>query len=196
MHNLPNIITSIRLLCALVLIVECFCGSAPQHFLLLFIAAAVSDMLDGYIARRFEWCTEFGANLDSISDLCLYLSVVLFFSIYAKSSVCHAIAYIAIGLLTQAAHLTFAFRKHGEFPAYHSDYSRICAYICGIGTVAFWTLHLSEILPCLAIIWTSCSIEGLVITKILKRPVTNVANIPVAMKMYRQQLLQDMMVRR
>jgi len=45
--------------------------SDPQKNLLsmlLFVAAAITDLLDGYIARRYRFSTPFGAFLDPVAD--------------------------------------------------------------------------------------------------------------------------------
>ncbi len=43
-------------------------GGYATTALVLFVIAAVSDVLDGYIARHIEQPTEFGARLDPIAD--------------------------------------------------------------------------------------------------------------------------------
>lgn len=43
----------------------------------VFIAAASSDGIDGWIARRFDQCSEFGAFIDPIADKALLLTGVL-----------------------------------------------------------------------------------------------------------------------
>lgn len=43
----------------------------------LFILAAVSDGIDGFIARRFKQRSEFGAVMDPLADKCLLLSAII-----------------------------------------------------------------------------------------------------------------------
>jgi cardiolipin synthase (CMP-forming) len=40
-----------------------------------FFIAGVSDLADGYIAKRFGWTTEFGKWLDPVADKCLLITV-------------------------------------------------------------------------------------------------------------------------
>ena len=42
---------------------------------LLFVAAGVSDAVDGFIARRFDMRSEFGAYLDAVADKALLVSI-------------------------------------------------------------------------------------------------------------------------
>jgi cardiolipin synthase len=74
--NLPNLITLARLLCvplAIWLILEARYGVAFW----VFVAAGISDALDGYIAKRFDQRTPLGALLDPIADKALLAGVFI-----------------------------------------------------------------------------------------------------------------------
>ena len=49
--------------------------------LTVFITAAASDGVDGWIARRFDQCSELGAFLDPIADKALVLTAIIILSI-------------------------------------------------------------------------------------------------------------------
>ena len=74
--NIPNLFTLLRLALAPFVIREILLG----HHLLaleLFSIAAVTDALDGELARRFRATTAAGAYLDPIADKCLLSGVFL-----------------------------------------------------------------------------------------------------------------------
>ena len=74
--NLPNLITLARLLCvplAIWLIVEARYGVVFW----VFVAAGVSDALDGWIAKRWNQRTPLGALLDPIADKALLAAVYI-----------------------------------------------------------------------------------------------------------------------
>jgi cardiolipin synthase len=74
--NLPNLITLARLLCvplAIWLIVEARYGVVFW----VFVAAGVSDALDGWIAKRWDQRTPLGALLDPIADKALLAAVYI-----------------------------------------------------------------------------------------------------------------------
>ena len=74
--NLPNLITLARLFCvplAIWLIAEERYGAAFW----VFVAAGVSDALDGYIAKNFDRRTQLGALLDPVADKALLTGVYL-----------------------------------------------------------------------------------------------------------------------
>src|SRR5580658_3299041 len=74
MRHLPNLICLIRI--ALVWpIVSAMRSGAYLPALALFIAAAVSDGLDGYLAKRFGWTSELGKVLDPLADKLLLVTV-------------------------------------------------------------------------------------------------------------------------
>ncbi len=67
MLTVPNIITLLRL--ALIPVVGCLLAVESYRWALsLFLVAALSDLVDGYIARRFGLVSKLGATLDPIAD--------------------------------------------------------------------------------------------------------------------------------
>jgi cardiolipin synthase (CMP-forming) len=67
LRQLPNLISSVRIL----LVVPIAWELGHQHMiatLWLFAAAAVSDVVDGFLARHFGWQTELGGILDPVAD--------------------------------------------------------------------------------------------------------------------------------
>lgn len=79
MINLPNFLTFIRILLVPVFIVL-FLVPGPVRSILsavVFIAASLTDLLDGYLARRWEQVTQLGKLLDPIADKLLVLSALI-----------------------------------------------------------------------------------------------------------------------
>src|ERR1044072_4974765 len=77
--NLPNVITLGRILLIRVF-VSLFFAPPPDRSLraaVVFVVAAVTDLLDGYIARRTGQITKLGKLLDPIADKLLVLSALI-----------------------------------------------------------------------------------------------------------------------
>lgn len=70
---MANSITFFRILLSLLLL---FFPAQSPGFYGLYLAAGLSDMLDGFIARRTNTASPLGARLDSIADV-VFLSVCL-----------------------------------------------------------------------------------------------------------------------
>ena len=78
--NIPNKITILRILLIPVFI-SLILYAKWQWALLVFAAAAVSDGLDGYLARVLKQKTELGKILDPIADKLLILSAFICLSV-------------------------------------------------------------------------------------------------------------------
>jgi cardiolipin synthase len=72
LRQIPNIITGVRLV-LIGPILWFIAGGAYQTALALFVAAGVSDGIDGYLARRFDWRTRLGSFLDPLADKLLLI---------------------------------------------------------------------------------------------------------------------------
>lgn len=72
--NLPNIITITRIIGTLVF-AHLKVLSVP--FYIAYIYSGLSDVADGFIARKYNIESEFGRKLDSISDLFFYTMMVI-----------------------------------------------------------------------------------------------------------------------
>jgi cardiolipin synthase (CMP-forming) len=73
-RNIPNLLTIGRILLVPLTVWSLLQGNFLVA-LVSFLAAGVSDGLDGYIARRFSVQSELGASLDPLADKALLVSV-------------------------------------------------------------------------------------------------------------------------
>ena len=67
MKHIPNILSVLRLLGAVCLLLSDPAGAA---FWVIYGLCGVSDMVDGYLARRLHSESKTGAVLDSVADIC------------------------------------------------------------------------------------------------------------------------------
>jgi cardiolipin synthase (CMP-forming) len=74
--NLPNLITIARILMVPV-VVWAIASRQMQIAFLLFLAAGVSDAVDGFLAKRFDMASELGAHLDPLADKALIVSIYI-----------------------------------------------------------------------------------------------------------------------
>ena len=73
---IPNLITGLRFILVIPISISIYQGNYFMA-LVLFIVAGLSDGLDGYLARRFNWISEFGQFADPLADKCLILATLL-----------------------------------------------------------------------------------------------------------------------
>ncbi len=80
LRHLPNFISSIR-----ILLIVPIAFTLAQHrwneTLWIFAVAAVSDAVDGYLARHFGWQTELGGVLDPIADKLMIATVFIMLAV-------------------------------------------------------------------------------------------------------------------
>lgn len=83
--NLPNVITVVRFVAAPVIFALILSGGFGQLILafVIFVSAGVSDIWDGYLARRRGQITDFGKLADPLADKLLVLAT--FIPFYAVS---------------------------------------------------------------------------------------------------------------
>ncbi len=83
MLNLPNILSLLRIALIPILITIFFWPaiSAPIWATIIFVVAALTDWLDGYIARKRKQVSSFGAFIDPVADK-LIVSVTLMLVLY------------------------------------------------------------------------------------------------------------------
>jgi cardiolipin synthase (CMP-forming) len=72
--TIPNVITVLRI-CLVPILIWCIGSDAWHAAFWIFVAAGVSDGVDGFIAKRFDQKSELGAMLDPLADKVLLVSI-------------------------------------------------------------------------------------------------------------------------
>ena len=75
-ENIPNILTIIRF----ILIPFIYISVLSKHFLIaliIFTVSAITDVLDGYIARKYNYITDIGKLIDPLADKLTQISLLL-----------------------------------------------------------------------------------------------------------------------
>jgi len=73
-QNIPNLITSLRIFLSLSLI---FLTPFSIHFIVIYLLIGLSDVLDGFIARKCKTASEFGSKLDTLADFIFFVVSIL-----------------------------------------------------------------------------------------------------------------------
>lgn len=93
--NLPNKLTLGRIILVPFFVAAMLINFPLHHLaaLILFVAASVTDMLDGQIARKRGLVTDFGKFADPLADKILVLAALLCF---VQNSLCDCVAVIIV----------------------------------------------------------------------------------------------------
>lgn len=76
MRHIPNILTCLRILMVIAFIIL-FAHQQYMICLILYVLAFVTDVFDGYLARKFNWVSDFGKLVDPFADKFMLLSALI-----------------------------------------------------------------------------------------------------------------------
>ncbi len=100
--SIPNLITLGRILLVPVVVWAITAGEMRVAFV-LFLAAGISDAVDGFLAKRFGMATELGAYLDPLADKAMLVSIYVALGIADAVSKLNTVAQIALACVIMAA---------------------------------------------------------------------------------------------
>jgi len=114
--NLPNTLTISRFFLIPVFIAVFFTGHELLAFA-VYLLAGITDMVDGYIARKYKMITELGIMLDPLADKLMTLTVFISLLIAGKISwlVVGIIIFRDVGMILSS--VFFHFRGKKTVPA-------------------------------------------------------------------------------
>lgn len=140
--NVPNFITLMRLILALVLFAMISAGSSWVAATVMFVIAAATDALDGFIARKYGLVTTLGRILDPFADKIIICGAFLFLVAQPKSGVTAWMALIVFGREMFVTSLRAFLEQHGR------DFS------------AIWSGKVKMALQCLAVAASLLSMDA------------------------------------
>lgn len=131
--NVPNFITLARLILAVVLFAMISLGSSWVAAAVMFVIAAATDALDGFIARKYGLVTTLGRILDPFADKIIICGAFLFLVAQPKSGINAWMALIVFGREMFITSLRAFLEQHGR------DFS------------AVWSGKIKMVLQCAAV---------------------------------------------
>ncbi|MEK6893388.1 MAG: CDP-alcohol phosphatidyltransferase family protein [Nanoarchaeota archaeon] len=79
--NIPNFFSISRIILTFIVVYMIFTRMPVKLIVFIFIIAAITDFIDGKLARKFKWESEFGRRTDIIADRFLWVGTALAFII-------------------------------------------------------------------------------------------------------------------
>ena len=95
LKHIPNILSVIRIFLVLVFVFVLFVLDSPLWAIIIFLTAGATDVVDGYLARRFNWITNLGKILDPFADKLMQCTVLVCFWIKGLIPLWFVIPYFA-----------------------------------------------------------------------------------------------------
>ena len=182
--TVPNLLSGLRLVLAPVLLLLAWTGR-PTPFLVALTISLLSDLCDGWLARRLGQSSRLGTLLDSYGDLATYLTVPLCAWWLWPDLIRREAWYAAAVVSAYTFPIALGFLKYGRLTAYHTYGAKLSAVVVGASAlvlfaggpplpfrIATWVLVLAEL-------------EEIAITTILPQWRPNVPSILHARRLLR-----------
>ncbi|MCG8485314.1 MAG: CDP-alcohol phosphatidyltransferase family protein, partial [Clostridia bacterium] len=121
MNSIANYISISRIFLALTLVIV---KPLSLAFFIIYLVCGVSDIFDGYIARKTDTVSKLGKKLDSIADLImvLVLAIVLYPTINPTVQV---ILWIVIIIVIRIVSMIIVYIKYKTFEILHTYGNKI-----------------------------------------------------------------------
>lgn len=175
--TIPNLITSSRLILFPVILYFALSGK-ERLFAIFIVFNFLSDVIDGFIARRFKMESETGARLDSFADNLTYMLVFIgIYSFKLKDFEPHIVSLlIFIGFLMLT--IIVSLIKFRKFPSFHLYMTKIGGYIQGAFFICLFTIGFVTPFYYLVIIWgITGAVEHLAIQMVIPEMRSNVKGL-------------------
>ena len=145
---MANAITFFRIAVSIILL---FCPVFSPAFYMFYIAAGLSDMLDGFVARKTGTVSKSGERLDTIADF-VFVVVCLIKLLPVLSIPAWLYGWIGIIALIKAVNIVSGFAVQKKFVAVHSVMNKAAGALLFVFPLisAFMDLRYSAAVVCMA----------------------------------------------
>jgi len=176
LYSVPNLLSMLRLALVPVLAILATTNQAIG-FLILLAFSLVSDVLDGYLARKLQQTSELGARLDSWGDMLTYAIMILGLYLIWPSIFSDQAIFLFAAMLSYILPVALSLNRFGSYPSYHTWGAKLAAVLIA---PAYYLLILTDnqlFFRLVIVLHGLVAIEVMLITLMLKRPKTNVASV-------------------
>ena len=150
MKRIPDLISASRIaLCLPLLLVD----AMNMPFWTLYVMAGLTDILDGFLARRWGVESKFGARLDSLADFVFVLAVgyKLFPYLKLPTALWSMIGLIALIKVVNAIS-SFVVKHRIDFP--HTKANKLTGFLLFVGMMAIgqsYFVSVAWMISCIAL---------------------------------------------
>jgi phosphatidylglycerophosphate synthase len=97
LRSLPNALTISRIIITFIVMYLIFIRYDIRFTIAVFIIGALTDLFDGWLAKKYNWKSEFGRKADMIADRFLWIgTAVAFLASYAISGELNSAHYLQV----------------------------------------------------------------------------------------------------
>lgn len=151
--HMPNCVTVLRIAGTICLLFTAPLGTA---FLIIYTLTGLTDVLDGWIARKTGTASEFGARLDSIADLLFYAVMLIRLFPLLWTTLPVQIWYSVGGtVLLRLLSYAVAAVKYRKFASLHTYLNKLT------GAAVFTVPYILSLPPAISLCWAICVLAAL-----------------------------------
>ena len=161
-RHIPNIITALRIaLCVPMLLAE----AMSPLFSACYLLAGLSDILDGFFARRLGVTSDFGSRLDSIADLVFVITVFVKLFPLLNFSICIWLIITMIAVIKIVSLIVSKLRNR-KVLFLHTEANKIAGLLLFIGMLFVKTACFQYVVIVIIVVAIFAAVDEMV--KILK----------------------------
>ena len=159
MKAIPNCISVCRIIFSLILFIVKPLSAA---FYAIYIICGLSDMVDGFIARKTGTTSNLGARLDSMGDMVMVGVLLLVLYPIINPPIQIVIWTISIGIIRLAS-MAVALKKYKTFAGLHTYGNKITGIVLFIFPMLLPCIHITMLMYIICAVASISAIEELII---------------------------------
>lgn len=157
----PNKLSFIRIIFSLLVF---FTKPLSYLFFIIYLICSISDVLDGYVARKYNLVTDFGAKLDSIADMTMFLSLIIVL-LPVLNFTLEIYVLILIIVILKIASAIYCYIKFKKLSTIHSYLNKITGLLIILIPVLLIFAPSENLIAIICIIATIAAIEEFLIIR-------------------------------
>lgn len=177
-RHLPFALTTLRLLLGPVALTGALANSPRWIFLPIIIAATLSDIFDGILARRLGVATPALRRYDSSTDIIYYLFILAATWILCRAAIAGNLWLVAAMVLSEAACISICLIRFGKFPATHSLLAKFYGLCLPAALIALLVFNAGGwVVVAVAIVALIANAENIAIHLLMDSPPVDVPSV-------------------
>ena len=182
--NVPNAISLLRLLMAPIMIVLAYFHQ-PMLFLCAVLFSGITDILDGFLARRLNQVTNFGAHLDSWGDFFVYSCMAIGAWLLWPDIVIRELPWFSAIVISFTLPVLLGLVKFRALTSYHTWSVKLSVFLTFIGYLLLFADIVNWPFRAAALVCVMAGIEEIIITLLMQHERVDVRSIWQALRYHR-----------
>jgi CDP-diacylglycerol---glycerol-3-phosphate 3-phosphatidyltransferase len=159
MKVIPNCLSFSRIIFSMSLI---FVKPLSAVFYIIYIICGLSDVLDGFIARKTDNTSIFGAKLDSLADL-IMVGVLLFVLYPSVNPDTQILLWVILISIIRLSSMVVALKKYKTFAMLHTYGNKITGIVLFIFPLLLPYFHARVLISIVCTVASISAVEELII---------------------------------